>query len=45
MIIRVILEQQYLPDEIKNTRLYVPQANAQEAKIWERMKNWWKKRF
>jgi putative ATPase len=39
------VEQQYLPDEIKNTRLYIPQANAQEAKIWERMKNWWKKRF
>jgi putative ATPase len=37
--------QQFLPDEIKNKRLYIPQQNAQEIKIWERMKNWWKARF
>jgi putative ATPase len=37
--------QQFLPDEIKTKRLYIPQQNAQEIKIWERMKNWWKARF
>lgn len=39
------VEQDYLPKEIKNQRLYIPQQNAQEAKIWERLKNWWKNRF
>ncbi|WP_421919993.1 replication-associated recombination protein A [Marinifilum sp.] len=37
--------QQYLPNEIKDQRLYTPQQNAQEAKIWERLKYWWKNRF
>ena len=39
------VDQQYLPNEIKNERLYIPQQNAQEVKIWERLKNWWKNRF
>lgn len=39
------VNQQYLPDQIKNQRLYIPQQNAQEIKIWERLKNWWKNRF
>ncbi len=37
--------QQYLPDQIKNQRLYIPQQNAQEVKNWERLKAWWKNRF
>jgi putative ATPase len=39
------VNQQYLPDQIKNQRLYLPQQNAQEIKIWERLKSWWKNRF
>ncbi|NOU59037.1 replication-associated recombination protein A [Marinifilum caeruleilacunae] len=39
------VEQDYLPKEIINQRLYIPQQNAQESKIWERLKNWWKNRF
>ncbi|WP_372752161.1 replication-associated recombination protein A [Labilibaculum sp.] len=39
------VDQQYLPDQIKNQRLYIPQQNAQEIKIWERLRNWWKNRF
>ncbi|BAX81427.1 replication-associated recombination protein A [Labilibaculum antarcticum] len=39
------VDQQYLPDQIKNQRLYTPQQNAQEIKIWERLKHWWKNRF
>ncbi|PKQ60954.1 AAA family ATPase [Labilibaculum filiforme] len=39
------VDQQYLPDQIKNQRLYQPQQNAQELKIWERLKSWWKNRF
>ena len=39
------VDQQYLPDQIKNQRLYIPQQNAQEVKIWERLRAWWKNRF
>lgn len=39
------VDQQYLPEQIKNQRLYIPQQNAQEVKIWERLKAWWKKRY
>ncbi len=39
------VDQQYLPDQIKNQRLYIPQQNAQEVKNWERLKAWWKNRF
>ncbi len=39
------VEQQYLPDEIKNMKFYEPQQNAQEKKIAERLRIWWKKRF
>lgn len=38
-------EQEFLPKEIKNERLYVPQQNASEIKILERLKAWWGKRF
>lgn len=39
------VEQQFLPDKIKNTRIYTPQKNPQELKILERLIKWWKNRF
>ncbi|WP_320111891.1 replication-associated recombination protein A [Draconibacterium orientale] len=39
------VEQDFLPKEIKNNRLYQPQNNAAELKILERLKKWWGKRF
>ncbi|RXQ88068.1 replication-associated recombination protein A [Ancylomarina salipaludis] len=39
------VDQDYLPEEIANQRLYIPQNNASEIKILERLKFWWKKRF
>jgi putative ATPase len=38
-------EQDYLPEKIKNKRFYIPQNNATEIKILERLRNWWGKRF
>lgn len=38
-------EQDFLPEKIKNQRLYKPQQNASELKIIERLKAWWGKRF
>jgi len=39
------IDQQYLPDDVKTQRLYIPQKNAQELKIWERLRGWWQNRF
>jgi len=39
------VNQEYLPEEIANQRLYIPQNNALEVKVLERLKFWWKKRF
>ncbi len=39
------VEQDFLPEEIKKERIYLPQNNALEAKILERLKKWWGKRF
>ncbi|MFT5749035.1 MAG: putative ATPase [Ancylomarina sp.] len=39
------VDQEYLPKEIANQRLYTPQNNALEVKVLERLKFWWKKRF
>ncbi len=36
------VQQQYLPDELKNTTIYQPQKNTQELRILERLKIWWK---
>ena len=36
--------QDYLPEQIKNTKLFFPQNNQQEAKIAERMNKLWKGR-
>ena len=37
--------QQFLPDEVKNTRIWHPQNNAQETKLKERMLGLWGERF
>lgn len=37
------VEQEYMPSELKDTVLYRPQNNAQENKISERLKSWWRK--
>lgn len=39
------VEQQFMPDNLKNTRFYVPQNNSQENNILKRLKYWWKNRF
>lgn len=39
------VQQQFLPDEVKNSRLWHPQNNQQEAKIKERMQGLWGERF
>ncbi len=38
-------EQDFLPEEIKKERLYQPGKNQQEAKILDRLRKWWGKRF
>jgi putative ATPase len=35
-------EQQYLPEELKDRVYYKPTGIGEEAKILERLKNWWK---
>lgn len=37
------VEQPYLSEELKDKKFYHPQQNAQEVKILERLKAWWKK--
>lgn len=39
------VEQQFLPDELVNARIWHPQANAQEIKLKERMQGLWGERF
>ncbi len=39
------VEQQYLPDELKDARYWYPQPNPQEDKMGERMKKLWKTRY
>lgn len=39
------VEQEFLPDEIRNRRFYNPGKNQQEMKILERLQKWWGKRF
>lgn len=42
---RHFVQQQFLPDEVKDARIWQPQANAQEAKLKERMQALWGERF
>ena len=39
------VEQQFLPDEVQNERIWHGQENAAEAKLQERMNQLWKDRF
>lgn len=39
------VHQQFLPDEVKDTRIWHPQNNAQEVKLKERMVGLWGERF
>ena len=39
------VKQQFLPDEVKDTRIRHPQNNAQEAKLKERMLSLWGEKF
>ena len=39
------VKQQFLPDEVNDARIWHPQANAQEAKLKERMQSLWGDRF
>lgn len=39
------VEQEFMPEELKGHVLYRPQQNAQESKILERLKAWWKKKY
>ena len=39
------IKQQFLPDDVADTRIWHPQANAQEAKLKERMLSLWGERF
>ena len=39
------VNQQFLPDEVKDCRIWHPQNNAQEVKLKERMQSLWGERF
>ncbi len=39
------VDQEFLPEKIKDKRFYTPQNNASEQKILERLRMWWKKRY
>jgi putative ATPase len=39
------VDQDFLPEKIKNKRFYTPQNNPTEQKILERLRLWWKSRF
>ena len=39
------VEQQFLPDDIRNKRIWHAQENAAEAKLQERMLHLWKERY
>ncbi len=39
------VDQDFLPEQIKEKRFYRPQQNPGEEKILERLRQWWKNRF
>ncbi|MEM8526439.1 MAG: replication-associated recombination protein A [Bacteroidota bacterium] len=39
------VEQEFLPEEIQNTKLFEPQNNPSEEKIRQRMKAFWKEKY
>jgi len=38
-------EQDFLPDDIKDSKLFEPQDNPAEAKMRKQLKAWWKERY
>ena len=40
---RHFVDMEYMPQELKDAVFYEPQDNAAEAKIAERLRNWWNK--
>ena len=38
-------EQEFLPDALSGTRFYEPGQNASEAKIQERLRDWWGEKY
>lgn len=39
------VDQDFLPEKIREKRFYKPQQNPTEEKILERLRHWWKKRY
>lgn len=39
------VEQEFMPKEARNKRLYIPQLNASEMSILDRLKKWWINRY
>ena len=39
------VEQQFMPDKLKDAKIYQPQQNPKEKDILQRLKHWWKDRF
>ena len=39
------VDQQYLPDQLKKNRFWIPGTNQQEQTLVERLKKWWGKRY
>lgn len=39
------VEMEFMPGELSQKMFYRPQKNAQELKILERLKGWWKKKY
>ena len=38
-------QEEFLPENIKNTKLYQPQENSRETEVLKLLKNWWKGRY
>jgi putative ATPase len=39
------VEQEFLPDQIRGTRLYDPGKNAREEELRQRLRNYWKEKY
>jgi putative ATPase len=39
------VQDDFLPDQLKNTLIYIPQKNAKEAELLTRLKNLWKGKY
>ncbi|MFP4093044.1 MAG: replication-associated recombination protein A [Cyclobacteriaceae bacterium] len=39
------VQQEFMPDEIKNTKLYEPGKNAREEELRNRLKHYWKEKY